>query len=127
MTNFLQEFANFLHANDVFPQEFYVFLHANDEFLQDFAVFLQADKDFLQDFAGFLHANGNFLHADDDFQQEIPVFRQENAVRQLRNLAMPVSNWTRILTNQFDSGGGINFTNTMNSNSPSGFYLLQIP
>jgi len=123
----LQEFVSFLHANDVFPQEFYVFLHANDEFLQDFAVFLQADKDFLQDFAGFLHANGNFLHADDDFQQEIPVFRQENAVRQLRNLAMPVSNWTRILTNQFDSGGGFNFTNTMNCNSPSAFYLLQIP
>ena len=43
------------------------------------------------------------------------------------NLAAPVSNWMRILTNQFDAGGGFNFTNAMNGNLPCGFYLLQLP
>jgi autotransporter-associated beta strand protein len=43
------------------------------------------------------------------------------------NLANPVSNWTRLLTNQFDAAGSFNFTNPMNPNWPQGFYLLQIP
>jgi autotransporter-associated beta strand protein len=43
------------------------------------------------------------------------------------NLATPISNWTRILTNQFDAFGGFNVTNAMKSNSSYMFYLLQTP
>jgi autotransporter-associated beta strand protein len=43
------------------------------------------------------------------------------------NFSTPISNWTRLLTNQFDAGGNFNFTNPVNSGWPQGFYLLQIP
>jgi autotransporter-associated beta strand protein len=43
------------------------------------------------------------------------------------NLAAPVTNWTRLLTNQFDSSGNFNFTNGLNTNSPQSFYLLELP
>jgi len=43
------------------------------------------------------------------------------------NLAAPLTNWTRLATNPFDSSGNFNFTNTMISNSPQRFYLLQLP
>jgi fibronectin-binding autotransporter adhesin len=41
------------------------------------------------------------------------------------NLSTPVSNWTRLLTNQFDSNGNFNFTNAGGTNAQS-FYLLQL-
>jgi autotransporter-associated beta strand protein len=43
------------------------------------------------------------------------------------NLAAPMTNWTRLLTNQFDSSGDFNFTNGLNTNSPQSFYLLELP
>jgi autotransporter-associated beta strand protein len=43
------------------------------------------------------------------------------------NLTTPLSDWTRLLTNQFDPGGNFNFTNAMNRDSSSRFYLLQLP
>jgi fibronectin-binding autotransporter adhesin len=43
------------------------------------------------------------------------------------NLTQPLSNWTRLLTNQFDAGGNFNLTNPINPGSPSGFYRLQLP
>ena len=43
------------------------------------------------------------------------------------NLAAPLTNWTRLLTNQFDGSGSFNFTNPINQNSAHSFYLLQIP
>jgi autotransporter-associated beta strand protein len=43
------------------------------------------------------------------------------------NLAVPLTNWTRLQTNQFDSSGSFNFTNPINQNSVQSFYLLQIP
>jgi autotransporter-associated beta strand protein len=43
------------------------------------------------------------------------------------NLAAPLTNWTRLLTNQFDPNGNFNFTNAMNRDSSSRFYLLQLP
>lgn len=43
------------------------------------------------------------------------------------NLALPLSNWMRIATNQFNSSGNFNFTNGLNTNSPQSFYLLQSP
>jgi rhamnogalacturonan endolyase len=43
------------------------------------------------------------------------------------DLTVPVSNWTRILTSQFDSNGNFNFTNPVDPTSPQGFYRLQLP
>jgi autotransporter-associated beta strand protein len=43
------------------------------------------------------------------------------------NLATPASNWTRLLTNQFDNNGNFNFTNAMDTNAPQSFYRLQLP
>jgi hypothetical protein len=43
------------------------------------------------------------------------------------NLAAPVTNWTRLLTNQFDGSGNFNFTSGLNTNSPQSFYLLELP
>ncbi|HEU6448251.1 MAG TPA: autotransporter-associated beta strand repeat-containing protein [Verrucomicrobiae bacterium] len=43
------------------------------------------------------------------------------------NLATPVADWTRVLTNQFDDNGQINLTNTVDPNAPQYFYLLQTP
>ena len=43
------------------------------------------------------------------------------------NLALPSSNWLRLLTNQFDSGGNFNVTNALSPDSPQNFYRLQLP
>ena len=43
------------------------------------------------------------------------------------NLALPLANWTRVLTNQFDSNGNFNFTNSISTNAPQNFYVLQVP
>jgi len=42
------------------------------------------------------------------------------------NLAAPLNQWTRVLTNQFDAGGNFNSTNALNTNSSQTFYLLQL-
>jgi hypothetical protein len=41
------------------------------------------------------------------------------------NLASPLTNWTRLFTNQFDGNGNFNFTNPLGANAQS-FYLLQL-
>jgi autotransporter-associated beta strand protein len=43
------------------------------------------------------------------------------------NLALPLSNWTRLFTNEFDGDGNFNFTNVPDPNAPQVFYLLQLP
>lgn len=43
------------------------------------------------------------------------------------NLASPLNNWTRLLTNQFDNNGDFNFTNPVASGVAQTFYLLQMP
>jgi autotransporter-associated beta strand protein len=43
------------------------------------------------------------------------------------NIAAPLTNWARLVTNQFDGSGNFNFTNAMNTNSAQSFYLLQLP
>jgi len=43
------------------------------------------------------------------------------------NLDLPVTNWTRVLTNQFDGSGNFNFTNTVSPTAPQSFYMLQLP
>lgn len=43
------------------------------------------------------------------------------------NLATPISNWTPLLTNQFDTNGNFNLTNPLDPSAPQSFYLLQMP
>jgi len=42
------------------------------------------------------------------------------------NLGLPVSQWTVIATNIFDSGGNFDFTNPADPTAPQNFYLLQL-
>jgi fibronectin-binding autotransporter adhesin len=43
------------------------------------------------------------------------------------NLTMPLSQWTRVSTNQFDGSGNFNLTNSVSGNTPAQFYRLQMP
>jgi autotransporter-associated beta strand protein len=43
------------------------------------------------------------------------------------NLETPLTNWTRLLTNQFDGSGNFNVTNVLDTNAPQDFYLLEVP
>jgi hypothetical protein len=43
------------------------------------------------------------------------------------NLALPITNWTVLATNQFGSGGAVNFTNPLDANSPQNFFRLRLP
>ena len=44
------------------------------------------------------------------------------------NLLLPISQWTPVLTNNFDTNGDLNLsTNVVGTNSPLKFYLLQMP
>ena len=43
------------------------------------------------------------------------------------NISLPLSNWTRLLTNQFDNSGNFNVTNALDTSSPQNFYKLQVP
>jgi hypothetical protein len=42
------------------------------------------------------------------------------------NIATPLTNWTPVLTNSFDSNGNFGVTNTINPAAGRGFYLLQV-
>jgi len=43
------------------------------------------------------------------------------------NLTIGISNWTHLLTNQFDASGNFSFTNGISSMAPQRFYRLQVP
>ncbi|MGC3956845.1 MAG: autotransporter-associated beta strand repeat-containing protein [Verrucomicrobiota bacterium] len=43
------------------------------------------------------------------------------------NVALPMSNWTRIATNSFNSSGNFNLTNPISPTTPQLFYRLQLP
>jgi hypothetical protein len=43
------------------------------------------------------------------------------------NIAIPLSNWTILATNYFDSLGNFSFTNTVNQAVPQQFLRLQLP
>ncbi len=43
------------------------------------------------------------------------------------NISTPLSNWTRLLTNQFDGSGSFNVTSTLDPNSPQNFFRLKLP
>ena len=43
------------------------------------------------------------------------------------NLTLPLNNWTRLLTNQFDGSGYFNFTVDPDPNAAQSFYRLQLP
>jgi len=42
------------------------------------------------------------------------------------NLAAPLTNWPRLLTNQFDDSGNFNFTNPLNPGQSQLFYFLEV-
>jgi len=42
------------------------------------------------------------------------------------NLNLPIANWTRVATNQFDADGGFIFTNGISAGSPWQFFILQV-
>jgi hypothetical protein len=43
------------------------------------------------------------------------------------NLLAPLTNWTHIATDHFDGAGGFIFTNTVQTNAPQLFHILQMP
>jgi len=43
------------------------------------------------------------------------------------NVALPLNQWTPILTNSFDGSGAFSATNSVSAGSPRQFYLLQVP
>lgn len=43
------------------------------------------------------------------------------------NLSLPLSNWTRLLTNQFDSSGNFSVTNMLTPGTPQQFFRLEVP
>jgi hypothetical protein len=43
------------------------------------------------------------------------------------NLLVPLAQWQCIATNQFDNAGDFIFTNTVSTNTPQLFYILQLP
>jgi hypothetical protein len=43
------------------------------------------------------------------------------------NVTLPLSNWTRIATNQFNASGGFTSTNSTSPSATQQFYLLQLP
>jgi len=43
------------------------------------------------------------------------------------NLTLPLAQWTRAATNQFDGEGNCVYTNTMDSSSMAKFFMLQLP
>jgi hypothetical protein len=43
------------------------------------------------------------------------------------NVDVPMSNWTRLRTNQFDGGGNFNFSNGLAPGALQQFYRLQLP
>lgn len=42
------------------------------------------------------------------------------------NLALPITSWTRFATNVFDGSGKFTFTNSLGSDGPQRFYMLQL-
>ena len=43
------------------------------------------------------------------------------------NVALPVAQWSRVRTNNFDGSGNFGFTNNLNMNPSQVFYLIQVP
>jgi hypothetical protein len=43
------------------------------------------------------------------------------------DIALPISQWTPIATNQFDGGGSFRYTNAINANLPAWFFRIALP
>jgi len=43
------------------------------------------------------------------------------------NVTTPLANWTPLVTNNFDAGGGFSVTNAINSGTPQLFFRIKIP
>jgi hypothetical protein len=49
------------------------------------------------------------------------------AVLTATNVALPLSNWASLLTNQFDASGGFTLTNAIDAGIPQRFFQLRTP
>ena len=65
-------------------------------------------------------AGGNVIISGTDGTNNGPYY-----VLSSTNVALPLSNWTRLQTNAFDASGNFSFTNAITT--PQRFYLLQEP
>jgi autotransporter-associated beta strand protein/parallel beta-helix repeat protein len=54
------------------------------------------------------------------------VANQQFQILTSTNVALPLNQWVPVLTNNFDSNGDFNITNTINPNVPQNFYILQV-
>ena len=43
------------------------------------------------------------------------------------NIALPISQWTPVATNQFDSSGSFRYTNAINANLPARYFRIALP
>jgi hypothetical protein len=43
------------------------------------------------------------------------------------NVSLPLANWSRVATNQFDTGGYFNLTKPIDPGTPQQFFRLQLP
>jgi hypothetical protein len=43
------------------------------------------------------------------------------------NVALPIAQWTPIITNQFSASGGFGYTNTVQPNKPAQFFRVSVP
>ncbi|HEX3718178.1 MAG TPA: autotransporter-associated beta strand repeat-containing protein [Verrucomicrobiae bacterium] len=73
-------------------------------------------------FGGFTLSGTNFV-----FSGSNGVALANYTILTSTNLALPLAEWTPIVTNAFDSSGNFTFTNNVNRSLPQRFYLLETP
>jgi autotransporter-associated beta strand protein len=73
-------------------------------------------------FGNIVLTNGSAIFSGTGGPTNVPYF-----VLNSTNLALPLANWTRLATNQFNAAGGFIFTNPVSPGSPQQFLILQLP
>jgi hypothetical protein len=71
--------------------------------------------------SSFNISGGNFVIAGTGGPGNWPFY-----VLSSTNLSLPLPQWMRIATNQFDASGNFSLTNALNPVAPQQFYLLQL-
>jgi autotransporter-associated beta strand protein len=72
-------------------------------------------------FGGFKLAGNNLIFSGSNGVPGWPC-----VVLTTTNLALPLSDWTRLATNAFNASGGFSFTNSVNATAPQNFYQLEL-
>lgn len=67
-------------------------------------------------------SNGNFV-----FSGTGGIEGEDYIVLSSTNIALPIIDWTAVVTNQFGAGGSFSYTNAVAPDAPATFFLLQIP